>query len=288
MKSTRRFSHFLSLFLLIAPFSRAQDAAATKGKAIGETINAAISAALPGVSAIENIVAALFKKPAGTAVAPTATAKVSAQDVTNAVNSATTTLQNNAQAQLSALQGAVAEIAAANQLASAAQNAYATLPSTAFLNIPGGLEAFKNGWGVAKTNLGKVTGFNAATLGKITDESLLTDWNTLNNAYAGWISDIETNITNQTQASITTTNLVLGLKSFGQLQTAVQGMTMIPSVELTELASQLSTIKAQQPTNAANNASPPRPHPHPKRTIPVLLERLLGAPCRNEWLFPLI
>ncbi len=270
MKSTRRFSHFLSLFLLIAPFSRAQDAAAMKGKAIGETINAAISAALPGVSAIENIVAALFKKPAGTAVAPTATAKVSAQDVTNAVNSATTTLQNNAQAQLSALQGAVAEIAAANQLASAAQNAYATLPSTAFLNIPGGLEAFKNGWGVAKTNLGKVTGFSAATLGKITDESLLTDWNTLNNAYAGWISDIETNITNQTQASITTTNLVLGLKSFGQLQTAVQGMTMIPSVELQSLpaSSALSKLSSRL-TQLTTRLPPPPPPPQKNNSGPL-------------------
>jgi hypothetical protein len=255
VKTTRCYVHLLSLLLLITTLSPAQTTPAeTKGAAIGQTINAAITAALPGVSAIENIVAALFKKPAGT-VAPTATTRVTAQNVTDAVKGATATLQSNAQAQLTALQGAIAEIAAANALATAAQTANTSLtPARAFLTIPDGMRAFKTQWGVAKQNLKTVTSFDSSKLGKISSESILDAWNLLNQNYTQWESDVDL------YSSQTPPNLALVLSSFDKLLTSVQGIATIPSVELSLLANQLSTIKAQA---AIGTGTPPPPPPPP-------------------------
>jgi hypothetical protein len=246
--------------LLLAPLACAQEAPATaKGTAIGQTINAAITAALPGVSAIENILATLFKKP--TDPNSTASTKVTAQSVTNAVNSATATLQSNAQAQLSALQGAIGEISAANALAAAAQVANTSLPSKALLSLTGGMDTFKTQWSVAKTNINKLTSFDSAKLGKISDEAVQDAWRALNDSYTQWISDVDTNIANQT--SVTTATYTIGIPSFDSLAKSIQDLTRIPSVELQLLAAQLKTVNAQAAPGPGAAPPPPPPPPPP-------------------------
>jgi hypothetical protein len=54
--------------------------------------------------------------------------------------------------------------------------------------------------------------------------------------------------------------LALVLSSFDKLLTSVQGIATIPSVELSLLANQLSTIKAQA---AIGTGTPPPPPPPP-------------------------
>ena len=259
IKATCPYAFRYGLLLLLAPLAYAQETPAmTKGTAIGQTINAAITAALPGVSAIENILATLFKKP--TDPNSTASTKVTAQNVTNAVNSATATLQSNAQAQLTALQGAIDEIAAANALAAAAQVANTSLPSKALLSLTGGMDTFKTQWSVAKTNINKLTSFDSAKLGKISDEAVQDAWRVLNDSYTQWISDVDTNIANQT--SVTTATYTIGIPSFDSLAKSIQGLTRIPSVELQLLAAQLKTVSAQSATGTG--ATPPPPPPPPR------------------------
>jgi len=233
--------------------------ATQKGTAIGQTINAAITAALPGVSAIENIIAALFKKPAGS-VSPSATTKVSAQAVTNAVktNADPTALAAAAQAQLTALQGAIAEIATVNELASSAQTASTALTASRALLVTSDWDDFKTQWGVAKTNLSKVTSTDPSKLGKISDEDVLVAWNRLNTQYAQWISDVD-NYSGKK-------NLALTLASFDQLSAAIQSLTTMPTVELNLISSQLQTVKAQ-PAPGGNNAPPPPPPPPPTNGV---------------------
>jgi len=260
IKATCPYAFRCGLLLLLAPLACAQEAPATaKGTAIGQTINAAITAALPGVSAIENILATLFKKP--TDPNSTASTKVTAQSVTNAVNSATATLQSNAQAQLSALQGAIGEISAANALAAAAQVANTSLPSKALLSLTGGMDTFKTQWSVAKTNINKLTSFDSAKLGKISDEAVQDAWRALNDSYTQWISDVDTNIANQT--SVTTATYTIGIPSFDSLAKSIQDLTRIPSVELQLLAAQLKTVNAQAAPGPGAAPPPPPPPPPP-------------------------
>jgi hypothetical protein len=274
MKATRCYFCLFSLLFLISPTAQAQDTSATtKGTAIGQTLNAAFTAALPGVSAIGNIIAALFNKPAA-AVTPTATTKVTAQAVTTAITDATKTLQSNAQDQLTALQGAIAEIAAANALAAAAQTANISLPSKAFLNIPGGMDAFKNQWSVAKTNINKLTTFNPTQLGKITNESVLDSWKALTDSYTQWANDVETTIVNQT--SVTSAAYTIGIPSFDSLSKSIQDLTRIPGIELQQLASQLSAVKAVAATGTGTSPPPPPPLPNNNGPLGTFIKSTVG------------
>jgi hypothetical protein len=224
-------------------------ASTQKGTAIGQTINAAITAALPGVSAIENIIAAIFKKPAGS-VPPSTTTKVSAQTVTDAVkkNVDPATLAAASQAQLTALQGAITEIATVNLLATSAQTASTALTASRALLVTSDWDDFKQQWDVAKTNLNKVTSTDLSKLGKISDENVLLAWNRVNGQYVQWISDVDNYSAKK--------NLTLTLASFDQLSAAIQSLARIPSVELELISIQLQTVKAQ-PSASANFAEPP-------------------------------
>jgi hypothetical protein len=229
--------------------STAANTSTTKGTAIGQTINAAITAALPAVFAIENVIATIFKKPAGS-VPPSATTKVSAQTVTDAVKKSAdpTVLASAAQAQLTALQGAITEIATVNELAQNAQIAGTGLTASRALLAVSNWDAFKQQWAVAKTNLAKVTATDPSKLGKITDENVLLAWDTVNRQYAQWISDVD-NYSAQK-------NLTLTLSSFDQLSGAIASLAQIPSVELKLISDQLQTVKAQ-PSDGTK--APPRP-----------------------------
>jgi len=212
--------------------------ATTKGTAIGQTINAAITAALPAVSAVENIVSAIFKKPAGS-VSSKDTTKVSKQTVTDAVNKSAdpAALAAAAQAELTALQSAVEEIATVNDLAENAQIASAGLTSSRSLLAVSNWDAFKPQWEVAKRALNTVTATDPTKLGKISDENVLLAWDTLHRQCDGWISQVD-------QYS-TAKNLTLTLSSFDQLSGAVASLAQIPSVELKLIGEQLKTVKAQ-------------------------------------------
>jgi len=220
-----------------------------KGTAIGQTINAAITAALPAASAIENIIAALFKKPAG-AVSPTTTTKVSAQTVTDAVkkNADPAALAAASQAQLTALQGAITEIATVNVLATSAQTASTSLTASRALLVTSDWDDFKPQWDVAKTNLNKVTSTDPSKLGQISDENVLLAWKQVNGQYVQWISDVDNYSAKK--------NLTLTLASLDQLSAAIQSLARIPSVELELISTQLQTVKAQPPASV-NNVPPP-------------------------------
>jgi hypothetical protein len=222
----------------------------SRGTAIGQTINAAITAALPAVSAVENVIAAIFKKPAS-AVSPTDTTKVSAASLTSAVKQSAdpTVLAAASQTQLAALQSAITEIATVNVMATNAQTASASLiAARALLAIPN-WSGFKTQWGVAKENLTKLLTTDPEKLGKISDESVFSSWNTLSTQYNQLISDVDNYSTAKNQ--------YLTLASFDRLSASVQALAQIPSVELQLISNQLQTVKAQPATG--NNAPPPPP-----------------------------
>lgn len=230
-----------------APATTSTNAATQKGTAIGQTINAAITAALPGVSAIENIIAAIFKKPAGS-VSPSATTRVSAQTVTDAVKNTTTTLTSASQAQLAALQSAVDEIATVNVLATSAQNASSALVASRALLVTSDWDDFKQQWEVAKTYLNRVTSTDPSKLGKISDEDVLLAWNRVMGQYTQWTADVDNYSARK--------NLTLTLASFDQLSAAIQALARIPSIELELISTELQTVKAQ-PASGNNAPLPP-------------------------------
>src|ERR1700683_558274 len=145
-------NHILrAMVLLVVPSAYGQDPAMTKGKAIGETINAAITAALPGVSAIDSLIATLFQGKAKQTLTPAAV-KMAATTQASTDQAAKSAAVN---AQLVSLSGAIAEIAAANDLAVVSRTAETTIAQArAYLTIPDGWDAFKGQWSVAKTNVG--------------------------------------------------------------------------------------------------------------------------------------
>ena len=248
--------------------------AETKGTAVGQVINAAITAALPGVGAIENIIAELFPPRNGTATPVNSTStnvKLTPAAVTKAVSDATTqgsgqnaSLVSGAQSQLTALQGVIGEISAANNLALLAQNAMNKMPSTLFLYIAGGPDTFKTQWTTEKTYLNSVMSFDATQLGKITDETVLTDWQTLKQNYTQWIADVDNYIIGQ--PSVTNLMLGQGIPSYNNLSTALQQLATIPGVELNQISAQLASVKVQAPPSATGGTPPPPPPPPPPAT----------------------
>jgi hypothetical protein len=228
--------------------------ATQKGTAIGQTINAAITAALPAASAVENIIAALFKKPAS-AVSSNAKTTVSKQEVTDAAktNADPTALANAAQTQLAALQGAVDEIAQVNTLATAAQTASDSFNTAGSLLFIADWTDFGPQWQTAKQNLDKVTATDPSKLGKISDENVLLAWNTLNGQYATWRNNVDTYSAAKNQ--------VLAITNFIQLAAAVRALAQIPSAELLLISNQLQTVQAKPSSNKNSNNAPPPPPP---------------------------
>ena len=230
--------------------------ATKRGTAIGETINAAITAALPGASAIGNIVKALFPGSSD----PTKTSRISPNQVTKAVNDQGTAAQQAAQTQLQALTGAIAEIAATNDLASTAQIANTSMASARAFLTTQDWDNFKLQWAIAKQNLIKIANFDSAKLGKISNEAVQDTWAELNASYNQSIGDVD----NFSAAK----NLASCLASFDKLANSVQSLVTIPSVQLKLIAQQLSTVKAQvQPPNSLGLAPPP---PLPPESTPQL------------------
>jgi hypothetical protein len=241
--------------LLLAPVSHAQDAATTKGKAIGETINAAITAALPGVSAIDKLIATLFNGKSKQTLTPSDVKKAAASQASKDETSKST----DANSQLASLKGVIAEIASANTLAELAQTAETSLAQArGFLTIPNGWDPFKNQWAIAKTNIASIQKFDSAKLGQISNENVQDAWDNLNTQYEQWKGEID-NFSAKN-------DLVLTLSSFDKLQTAVHKMATTPSVELRLIAAQLATIKAQPPAKTEFGIAPPPPPPPPSKS----------------------
>ena len=240
-------------------------AATQKGTAIGQTINAAISAALPGASAIENIIATIFKKP-GASVQSSDTTKVSKKSLTDAVNATTGQLATASDTQLKALQEAVQEITTVNMLAAHAETADSTLTACRALLAASDWANFKQEWAVAKDNLSNVTSTDPTKLGKISDEDLLTSWDRLAEQYAQWKANVD-NYSAKSDRTFT-------LASLDALDDAVKSIAQIRTVELQLIAVQLQSIKAQAPATITTNnrlVLPPPPTNGP------LAEFLLGA-----------
>jgi len=245
--------------------SATESAAAKRGTAIGDTINAAITAALPGVSAIGNIVKALFPG----ASDPTKTSKVSPNQVAKAVSDQATASQQTAQAQLATLTGAIAEIAATNELASTAQIAGTSLaPARAFLATQD-WDNFKLQWAIAKQNLTKVANFDSSKLGKISNEAVQDTWADLNASYNQSIGNVD----NFSAAK----NLAPALASFDQLANSIQSLVTIPGVQLKLIAQQLSTVKAQIQSPAPLGLAPPPPPPPPAAGLKAFIKSSIGA-----------
>jgi len=250
---------FAWALLLLPPMSYAQDSpATTKGKAIGETINAAITAALPGVSAIDSLIATLFNN--GKDKKKTLTPDDVKTAATTQASKDEESKSATANAQLASLAGAISEIASANELAGIAQTAETTLAQTrAYLTIQDGWDAFKPQWNTAKTNIGKIQSFESGKLGQISNENVQDAWNSLSTQYEQWKSDVDLYSGQK--------NLALTLSSFDKLQTAVHNIATTPSVELKLIAKQLGAIKAQPPTGVSGGTRPaPPPLPPPSKS----------------------
>lgn len=240
--------------------------ATQKGTAIGQTINAAITAALPGVSAVENIISAIFKKPAAS-VSATTTARVSGQTVKDAVkqNADPTALAAASQAQLTALQGAIEEIATVNGLAMNAQTASTSMTAARALLVTSNWDAFNTQWSVAKTNINKVTNTDFSKLGKISDENVLVVWTTVNQKYVQWMSDVDTNSAKK--------DLAVTLASFDQLSAAMQSLANVPTIELELISTQLQSVKAQPSSGGAA----PTPEPATKGKLAAFVGQTIPA-----------
>jgi hypothetical protein len=257
MKASRAMLGVVLGLVFFCQFCSAQDASTSSptttpvqaGTAIGQTINAAITAALPAASAIENIIAAIFKKPVGS-VSPSTTAKVSAQAVTDAVKKSAdpATLASASQTQLTALQGAITEIATVNTLATSAQTANNALTASRALLLASDWDDFKQQWNVAKSNLNKVTSTDPSKLGKISDENVLLVWSRVDAHYTQWISDVDTYSAKK--------DLLRTLASFDQLSAAIESLARIPGVELEMISAQLQAVKAQ-PSSGNKAQEPP-------------------------------
>ncbi len=244
------------VMLLASPLVPAQDSpATTKGKAIGETINAAINAALPGGSAIAGVIKTLL--------GDKTEKKVSKADVDKAISDQTAVLKKQAQDQLKSLSDVVAEITVANDLAAASRTAYESLGiARGFLTLPSdaGWDAFKTQWEkVAKTNLDKVVKFDSAKLGKISNENIQTDWQLLMGQYQQEVTNVDTFTAQK--------NVALTLSSLDELRRMVNAMATIPSVELRAFSSQLAGLANQGGTRV--------PPPPPRADQPDTLSDFL-------------
>lgn len=233
------------LCVVVTPLrAYAQDSpAATKGKAVGETINAAINAAVPGVTAIGTLIQSLF--------GGQSEKKVKKDDVTKQLNDQAKTLKAAAVSQLKSLSAAVDEINAANDLANVARVAYESLAGTqnlVTLSGDAGWQPFKSQWqGVARPSLMRVSNFDEKKFGAITNEDIQTDWRTFADTFLQNISDIET-FTEQRNAPLVT-------QKIGNLTASLNRLATIPSVELKAFGRQLSALASQTP----DVAPPPLP-----------------------------
>jgi hypothetical protein len=199
---------------------------------------------------VENVVAAIFKKPAGS-VSPKDTTKVSAVSLKDAVkqNADPATLAAASQTQLTALKSAIEEIETVNVLATRAQTASNGLVAARALLATSDWGDFKTQWDVATKTLTKLVATDPAKLGKISDENVLLTWNLVSAQYTQWMSDVD--------KYSAAKNLTLTLASFDQLSAAIQALTRLPGVELELISEQLQTVKAQP--SLGNNAPPPPP-----------------------------
>lgn len=245
--------------ILASPVASAQDTpATTRGKAIGETINAAINAALPGASAIAGVIKTLL--------GDKAEKKVSKAEVDKAISDQATVLKKQAQDQLKSLSDVVAEITVANDLAATSRTAYESLGiARGFLTLPSdaGWDAFKTQWEkVAKPNLDKVVKFDAAKLGKISNENIQTDWQVLMGQY----QQDQTNVDTFTAQK----NVALTLASLDELRRLVNAMATIPSVELRAFSTQLVGLANQGGTRVP----PPPPRVDQPETLSEFLKTM--------------
>jgi hypothetical protein len=245
------------VMLLASPLVPAQDSpATTKGKAIGETINAAINAALPGASAIAGVIKTLL--------GDKTEKKVSKADVDKAISDQTALLKKQAQDQLKSLSDVVAEITVANDLAATSRTAYESLGiARGFLTLPSdaGWDAFKTQWEkVAKTNLDKVVKFDSAKLGRISNENIQTDWQLLMGQYQQELTNVDTFTAQK--------NVALTLSSLDELRRMVNAMATIPSVELRAFSSQLAGLANQGGTRVP----PPQPRADQPETLTDFLK----------------
>jgi hypothetical protein len=231
MMRRRSTALFLALVLTTLPTGNAfAQTAADKGKAIGETVNAAINAAVPGVTAIGTLLKTLFgsdqKK------------KLSQEDVNKALSDQATKLKGEALRQLAGLSIAVVEIDAANELANLASVAYESLASArgyATLETDGRWEAFKFQWEhVAKPNLDRVKNFNSSQLGKINNEDIRADWQQFLNQYQQNVANVDRSVAEKKDYFV--------VQSVDTLRNQLSALATIPSVELRAFSLQLQAL----------------------------------------------
>jgi hypothetical protein len=261
MKTIYRFLCVLTVTFASAMVGLAQDSpATTRGKAIGETINAAINAAIPGANAIGSLIQTLLGNKNEK--------KISKDDLDKALMDQADKLQKQAQDQLKSLSSVVAEITAANDLANTSQIAYESMTiarSFVTLQSDTGWDAFKTQWEkVAKPTLDNVKKFDPAKLGKISNEDIHTEWQRLMGQYQQLITDVET-FSGQK-------NVALVIPSLDQLRNLVNTLATIPSVELRAFSTQLAGL-----ANAGGTrVPPPPPDPTKPETLRSFLDQLLA------------
>jgi hypothetical protein len=244
MTHANKIVSFLIAVLLVSIPAHAQDTTpADKGKAIGETINAALNAALPGATAIGTLIKGFFGSKDE--------AKLKKDDVQKALDDQSKKQKADAQAQLKKLSSAVDEITAANELANAALVANQSLAGTnQLLTLPGdaGWTAFKAQWeAVATPNLKKVTDFDPKKLGNISNENIQAEWQAFANGYLQTAQNINTAITQHNNA--------VAISKVDQLTASLTKLQTIPSIELKAFGRELAGLANQADT--AQNVQPP-------------------------------
>jgi len=247
------------LTLTTSALAQGTPSAADRGKAIGDTINAAITAAIPGGQAIATLLQGVFGNQAEK--------KVKKEDVQKALDDQSKKLRANAVAQLKGLSSAVDEITAANDLANLARVAYESLAGTSTLvTLPDdiGWRTFQGQWdNVAKPNLAKVTGFDAKKLGNISNENIQAEWQTFIDSYQQAIADIS-KYTGEKNAAFVAMRV-------SSLTTSLNKLSTIPSVELKAFARQLAGLA--NPSADAVQPPPPQPGKADDASVRSLLQR---------------
>ncbi|HTP86115.1 MAG TPA: hypothetical protein VMJ34_04175 [Bryobacteraceae bacterium] len=253
------------ILLGVVSLAGAADTTPSKGTQIGQTINDAITAALPVTKLIGDAVKALL--PSGD--------KVKKSDVDAAVQKAADQARAQAvsesNAQLARLSGVLKEIQITNELGDNARLAVSDLVVIrSRLTEPisdAGWDQLKDEWNkIAKKSLSAVVGFDQKELDQISDPEVQKELATLKHNSDRDTTDFERLIDakNQNQA------LTLLL----QISARLDDLASAPSVQLKSFGAQLATLAQGTPKNPPPPPPPQQPPPPPpKSPLTTLLQK---------------
>ncbi len=229
----------------------------SKGTEIGQTINDAVTAALPVTKLIADAVKAVL--PSGD--------KVKKSDLDAAVKKAADQARADAidasNRQLERLKGVFTEIQIATELGENARLASANLTviRSRLTNqlSDAGWDQIKDEWNkIAKKSVSDVVGFDQKKLDQISDPDVQRELATLKNTHDRDVADFETAVNGKNQAT--------ALTLLFQISERLDNVESAPIVELKSFGSQLVQLSKGTPKGSSTEqpALPPPPPPPPE------------------------